>query len=264
METVTFCSFKGGTAKTSSALHLGACIAETFQKKVLLVDLDSQANLSIGLGISPDEIDTISAVLQGKAKVEQTIRTTQTPNLSIIPANAYLDGIERSSELAGDVYSHERLRKALSKVSSEYDYCFIDTPPSLGWLTQSAYLASEHSVICAVPEAFSILALQRLREFHDQLNEHHTISVLGVILSFWNDRGAVNEEFLELIENSFPKALFGSKVRRDVSVSRAVLAGTPIFQFEPQSRAAEDFIKLSKEFLGRLPSEKKSSELAHV
>ncbi|NGX47006.1 MAG: Sporulation initiation inhibitor protein Soj [Chlamydiae bacterium] len=251
MYTATFCSFKGGTAKTSTVLHIGAYLAKAHNKKVLLIDLDSQANLSIGMGIGPDEINTIVSVLERKKPIQEVVKETNTPNLHIVPSNAYLDGIERSPELTNDVYAHERLRKALKQVEDHYDYCFIDTPPSLGWLTQSAYLASQFSIICAVPEAFSVLALGRLKEFHDELNEHHPIQVLGVVLSFWNEKGAVNEEFLEIIEQSFPDALFKAKIRRDMSVSRAVLEGVPVFDYDSQSRAGDDYKDLSKEFLKR-------------
>lgn len=140
MITSTFCSFKGGTSKTSTAMHIGACLAKSHGKKVLLVDFDSQANLSIGLGIGPDNLKTMAAVLQGDAGVRDVIQSTSIEGLSIIPANAYLDGIERTPQLASDPYAHERLRRALKPLEGGFDFCFVDTPPSLGWLTQSAFL----------------------------------------------------------------------------------------------------------------------------
>ncbi len=137
MRTFVFCSFKGGTAKTSSALHVAACLARYHAKRVLLVDFDSQANLSTGLGIGPDSLDTLVPVLQGQKKAREVIHPTCIPHLDLIPANTFLDGIETHAPLVSDLYAHERLRKALSGL--DYDFCFIDTPPSLGWLTQSAF-----------------------------------------------------------------------------------------------------------------------------
>jgi len=264
MLTVTFCSFKGGTAKTSTALHVGTCLASAHNKKVLLIDFDSQANLSIGMGIGPDETDTIVTVLEKKQSIEAVAKETSTRNLHIVPSNAYLDGIEKSPHLANDVYAHERLRKALKHIEDQYDYCFIDTPPSLGWLTQSACHASHSSIICAMPEAFSILALARLKEFHDDMREYHPIQVLGVVLSFWNDRGAINQEFLDIIDENFPNAIFKTKIRRDMSVSRAVLEGIPVFDFDPQSRAGDDFKDLTREFLKRAKQLATNEGLARV
>jgi chromosome partitioning protein len=251
MRTFTFCSFKGGTSKTSTALHLGACISRSHKKRVLLIDFDAQANLSIGLGIGPDHLKTMVPVLQGEEKLKDVIQKTSVDNLFLIPANAYLDGIERTPQLGSDPYAHERLRRALKEVEKDFDFCFIDTPPSLGWLTQSAFFASHHSVICAIPEAYSVLALRRLKEFQDSIHRYHPVEVFGVVLSFWDERGAVNESFLDEIDASFPEKVFSSKIRRDVAVSRAVLHGKPVTQFDPASRASHDYELLAKEFYER-------------
>ena len=252
MRTFVFCSFKGGTAKTSSALHVASCLAKHHKKKVLLIDFDSQANLSAGIGIGPDSLDTMVPVLQGKKKLSEVIQATCIPSLDIVPANTFLDGIETTSPLVSDLYAHERLRKSLMGV--DYDLCFIETPPSLGWLTQSAFYAANYSIICAVPEPYSILAMNRLKDYHVELQERHAINCLGVILSFWDDRGAANQAFLEAIQESFPMRVFESKVRRDICVSRAILQGKPVTETEPKSRAALDYQDLSLEFLSRIQS----------
>jgi chromosome partitioning protein len=249
MHSGTFCSFKGGTAKTSTALHIGACLALLHKKKVLLVDFDSQQNLSVGLGVNRDILKTMAPVLQGECEIKEVIQTTKIKNLSLIPANAYLDGIEKTPQLGNDPYAHERLRRALKTVENDFDFCFIDTPPSLGWLTQSAFFASQYSVICAIPEAYSVIALRRLRDFHTSIQQYHDIVPLGVVLSFWDERGAVNKEFLNEITNTFPDKLFESKIRRDVSVSRTVLEGKSVFETEPNCRAAQDYKALAQEFL---------------
>lgn len=143
MEVITFCSFKGGTAKTSSALNLGACLAKHHQKKVLLIDFDSQANLSIGLGVGPDSLNTMVPVLQGEKNLKDVIQETCINGLYLIPANIYLDGLEKSPQLGNDPYAHERLRRSIKTIENDYDFVFIDTPPSLQWLTQSAFFASQ-------------------------------------------------------------------------------------------------------------------------
>lgn len=252
MRIITFCSFKGGTSKTSTALNLGACLAKFHKKKVLLLDLDPQANLSVGLGVGADRLETMVPVLQEKNEVRAVITDTQVPSLSLIPSNAYLDGVEKLPPLGNDCYAHERVRKELQQLKDEYDFCFVDTPPSLGWLTQSAFFASDYSIVCAVPEAYSMIALSRLKEFHDTINEHHQVIVLGVLMTFWSERGAINEELLQSIEDSFPEKILQSKIRRDIAVSRAVFDGIPVFDFDASSRAANDYKALAGEFLDRV------------
>ncbi len=260
MQTFTFCSFKGGTSKTSTAIHIGAGCAGLHNKRVLLVDFDAQANLSIGLGLGPDHLTTMVPVLQGQQSINEVIHQTSTPGLSIIPANAYLDGIERSPQLGNDPYAHERLRRALKSVEDQFDLCFIDTPPSLGWLTQSAFFASNWSIVCAIPEAYSVIALRRLRDFHNSIRQYHPIDVFGVVLTFWDERGAVNSAFLEEIEGSFPQKVFAAKVRRDIAVSRAVLKGETVFEYDKTCRAADDYRALTAEFLARFEGRSNSLE----
>jgi len=245
MRTITICSFKGGVGKTSAALHIGACLAKYEGLRVLLVDFDSQANLSVGLGLGPDCLDTMVPVLRREKSIKEVVQETTIPNLSVVPANCYLDGIESTAPLVGDLYAHERLRKALQEV--EYDICLIDTPPSLGWLTQSAFFAADHSIICCIPAAYSMLALGRLREYHETINENHPLEVLGVMMSFWDERGATNSAFLKIIDEAFPGKIFESKIRRDIAVSHAVFEGMPVTETDPQSRAAQDYRALSHE-----------------
>lgn len=249
----TFCSFKGGTAKTSVAMHIGACLAKYHQKRVLLIDFDSQANLSIGLGVGSDLLKTMVPVLKGEENIASAIQKTSIDGLYLIPANAYLDGIERIPPLVNDPYAHERLRRSLKSLEDDFDFCFIDIPPSLGWLTQSAFFASDYSIICAMTEAYSVIGLRRLKDFHEHIQQHHNINMFGVILSFWDERGAANKTFLDEINHSFPNQLFLSKIRRDVAVSRAVLTGVPVIEFEESSRASQDYKAVSEEFLARLP-----------
>lgn len=249
MKTITFCSFKGGTSKTSTALNLGACLAKYHKKKVLLVDFDPQANLSVGLGVGADNLGTMVPILQDKADISTVISETGVKNLSIIPSNAYLDGVEKLPPLGSNPYAHEKLRASLDRIREDFDYCFIDTPPSLGWLTQSAFYASSHSIVCAIPEAYSVIALERLKDFHEKINEHHPIEVLGVVLTFWNDRGAINTELLEAVNASFPDKILDAKIRRDMVVSRAVFEGVSVLDYDPNSRAAEDYKALAIEFL---------------
>ncbi len=249
-EIISISSFKGGTAKTSSAIHLGAALAKFHKKKVLLIDFDAQANLTTGLGFDPDENDSMASVLQNKKNLNDVILNTQYKNLDLIPADTWLERVEVSESLASDRYSHERLRDILADVP--YDFIFIDTPPSLCWLTESALIAANHTLVCATPEFYSVKGLERLAQFIDSINHRHPVNILGVLLSFWSARGKNNGAFLEVIESRFPEKAFKTSIRRDSKVSEASIFGKPVFETAPSSRASEDYKNVTEQMIKRL------------
>lgn len=250
MPTIAISSFKGGTAKTSTALHVGAALSKYHKKKVLLVDFDAQANLTAGLGFDPDENDSLASVLLGQKNIDDVIKKTNIPKLDIIPADTWLERVEVTGSLAADRYSHERLRDILQPL--KYDFIIIDTPPSLCWLTESALIAAQHALVCATPEFYSVKGLQRLGQFMDSIGQRHPLNILGVILSFWNPRGKSNQAFLDVVEQTFPKKALKNKIRRDISISEASIYGKPVFETDPDGRAAEDYLAITKELLKRL------------
>ena len=250
MTVISVSSFKGGTAKTSTTLHIGSALAKFHKKKVLLIDFDAQANLTTGVGLDPDEQDSIAPVLQGEKEIHQVILKTCVKNMDIIPADTWLERVEVSGSLAADRYSHERLREILKGL--EYDFILIDTPPSLCWLTESSLIASNYSIVCATPEFYSIKGLQRLSLFINNISERHGAKVLGVALSFWNPRGKSNKDFLGFIDQTFPGKLLKTKVRRDIAVSEATIYGKPIFETAPNARASLDYRALTSEIITRI------------
>lgn len=250
MKIISISSFKGGTAKTSTSLHIGSALALFHKKKVLLIDFDAQANLTTGLGFDPDEQDSMAPILQGEKPIQEVILDTCIPNMHIIPADTWLERVEVSGSLAADRYSHERLKEILRNL--DFDVILIDTPPSLCWLTESSLIASNYSLVCATPEFYSVKGLQRLALFINNISERHGTKVLGVALSFWNPRGKSNDAFLKVIEQTFPGKLLQAKVRRDIAVSEATIYGKPIFETAPQARASEDYTALTSEILMRL------------
>ncbi len=249
-KTIAISSFKGGTAKTSTTLHLGAALAKYHKKKVLLIDFDAQANLTTGLGFDPDENDSMAPVLQGTKELKEVIKKTCIANLDLVPADTWLERVEVTGSLAADRYSHERLRDVLGP--THYDFIIIDTPPSLCWLTESALIAAKLSLVCATPEFYSIKGLERLSQFMESIGQRHPLHILGVVLSFWNLRGKSNHAFLDVIEKTFPQKLFKAKIRRDISISEASIFGKPVFETAPTCRAAEDYLAFTKEILKRL------------
>lgn len=250
MKTIAISSFKGGTAKTSTALHLGDALARFHKAKVLLIDFDAQANLTSGLGFDPDEHDSLAPVLQGTKSIKEVIQKTYLPRLDLVPADTWLERIEVTGALAADRYSHERLKNILQPLN--YDYVIIDTPPSLSWLTESALIAAHYSLISATPEFYSVKGLERLSQFIESISTRHPLHVLGVILSFWNPRGKNNGAFLDLVDKTFPGKLLKTKVRRDINVSEATICGKSVFEVSKRCRAASDFTDLTNEIKKRL------------
>jgi chromosome partitioning protein len=249
MKIIAVSSFKGGTAKTSTSLHIGSALAKYHNKKVLLIDFDAQANLTTGLGFDPDEQDSLAPILQGEKLIEEVTLQTCINNLYLIPADTWLERVEVTGALASDRYSHERLKQILKPL--DYDFVFIDTPPSLCWLTESALIAANHSLICTTPEFYSVKGLQRLSLFMNNISERHSLTVLGVAISFWNPRGKSNNDFQKVIETTFPNKLLARKIRRDISISEASIYGKPIFETAPNCRASEDYKALTEELLTR-------------
>lgn len=249
-QVISVCSFKGGTAKTSSALHIGASFAAHHKKKVLLIDFDAQANLTSGLGFDPDEHDSMAEVLKSNKQLKDVIKKTSVKNLDLIPADTWLERVEVTEPLACDRYSHEILKEILKE--THYDFVLIDTPPSLCWLTESALIASHHTLICATPEFYSIKGLERLSQFIKSLSERHPLNILGVLLSFWSSRGKNNKAFLDVIETTFPNKTLKAKIRRDIAVSESAILGKPLFETNPGARASEDFKEVAKALLHNL------------
>ena len=249
MKTIAVNSFKGGTAKTSTTLHLGAALAQYHKARVLLIDFDAQANLTAGLGLDPDCYDSLAVVLQGEKTIEEVIRPIDSSGLDLIPADTWLERVEVSGSLAADRYSHERLKTILSTIEHQYDYVIIDTPPSLCWLTDSALIAAQYALICATPEFYSVKGLERLATFIQGISSRHPLNILGVTLSFWNYRGKNNAAFTELIQKTFPGKLLNTRIRRDITISEAAIHGKPVFSTAPSARASEDYLKLTEELL---------------
>jgi chromosome partitioning protein len=250
MKILSVSSFKGGTAKTSISLHIGSALALYHKARVLLVDFDAQANLTTGLGLDPDEHDSMAPVLQGTKKFEEVLLPTYIKGLDIVPADTWLERVEVTGNLASDRYSHERLKETLSKL--DYDYILVDTPPSLCWLTESALIAADYSVVCATPEFYSIKGLERLSDFIKTISQRHPVHVLGVILSFWNPRGKSNDAFLSVVERTFPGKTFATKIRRDIAISEASIHGKPVFEVAPKSRGSSDYKALVDEIIDRV------------
>lgn len=248
MKVITFCSFKGGTAKTSSSLNIGCCLSTAFNQKLLFIDADPQANLTSGLGIKPRNGFLLNDLLNGVADIHDVVNRTKMKNIDIISSSMLLDDmiVREDLNLRPDV-----LRRNLSVFRDVYDICIIDTPPNFGFVTKAAFEASDQLVICSSLDPLSILGISKLKEFlHKIINPNPKI--LGILLSFWEKRNSTNQTYIDIIESIFPNKIFRNKIRRDVYISRSFLKEKPVFLAYPKSRGTADFTLLSKEIYEKL------------
>ncbi|WP_041468117.1 ParA family protein [Chlamydia felis] len=248
METLAFCSFKGGTGKTTLSFNVGSNLAQISKKRVLLVDLDPQANLTTSLGVQIHEEYSLNEVLRNSNEIARAIHKTKIENLDIIPSSVLVEDFRGLNKDASLSVNH--LHLALQEIQNQYDICILDTPPSLGILTQEAFLASQYLVVCLTPEPFSILGLQKIKEFCSTIA--NDLDVLGIVFSFWDERNSTNSTYIGIIETIYEGKILSSKVRRDITVSRSLLKEAPVINVYPNSRAAQDILNLTKEIENKL------------
>ncbi|SYX09478.1 Sporulation initiation inhibitor protein soj,plasmid-partitioning protein RepA,Septum formation inhibitor-activating ATPase,cell division ATPase MinD,CobQ/CobB/MinD/ParA nucleotide binding domain (plasmid) [Chlamydia poikilotherma] len=253
MKTLAFCSFKGGTGKTTLSLNIGSNLAQISKKRVLLVDLDPQANLTTGLGIQIHDEYGLNEVLRSSNDIKEAIHKTKIENLDIIPSSVLVEDFRGLNKDVGLSVNH--LCLALQNVQSQYDICILDTPPSLGTLTQEAFLASQHLVVCLTPEPFSIIGLQKIKEFCSTIA--NDLDILGIVFSFWDERNSTNSTYTDIIETIYEGKILSNKVRRDITVSRSLLKESPVINVYPNSRASQDILNLTKEIENKLFFNKK-------
>lgn len=250
MKIVTFCSLKGGTGKTTLSINIGGNIAQLSKKnrKVLLVDLDSQANLTSGLGV-----DGFVEDIEVKKGKQSLIRKTKIKNLDVLPMSLCMDKF-RYAEFD---YLSELLHKTLCSLDKSYDLCIIDTPPTIGTVVREAFIASDHIVACLTPEPFSILGLQKIKEISRDIKKNQRNNwLLGIVFSFWDPRNATNSVYIDAVQSIYKNKLFNHKIRRDVHISRSLLKETSVMNAYPKARSSQDFISLSTEIERKLFSKK--------
>lgn len=248
MQTLTFCSFKGGTGKTTLSLNVGCNLAQEKKKRVLLVDLDPQANLTVGLGVQICEKHSLNEIFRDSNEIKNAIHKTKINHLDIIPSSVLIEDFRGFNRDVSLTINH--LYLSLQTIQCSYDICILDTPPSLGILTREAFLASQYLIICLTPEPFSILGLQKIKEFYSTID--NDLKVLGIVFSFWDERNSTNSTYLNIVESMYPGKILSSKIRKDITLSRSLLKETSVTNAYPNSRASQDILKLTEEIEDKL------------
>lgn len=241
---ITLSNHKGGVGKTTSTINIGAGLNK-LGKKVLLIDLDPQANLSQSLG-QRDQSRNIYSAIRGDYPLEPI---TILKGLDLIPSTLDLSGAE--VELAGEAGREFVLRELLDPLRASYDYIIIDSPPSLGLLTINAFTASDLIFIPLQSQYLALQGLTKLLEVIEKIKKrlNKDLKVGGVIITQYDNRKVLNRDVVATIHTHFKDDVFQTKIRDNVALAEAPTQGLDIFRYNPKSYGAEDYLALCKEIL---------------
>jgi chromosome partitioning protein len=244
-----FVNQKGGVGKTTSAVNIGAYLAQA-GKKVLLVDFDSQGNMSSGVGVSKEK-PTIYELMAELAKPEQVIRHTAVENLDAIAASIDLSGA--AVELVDQEEREFFLKKALAPLVPTYDYILIDCPPSLGILTLNGLAAADAVLIPMQCEYFALegisLLLQTVKKVQKSINP--TLEIGGIFFTMYDSRTRLAQDVVMQVKSYFKETVFNTIIPRNVRLSEAPSHGVPICKYDPSCVGARSYQKLAEEVLAR-------------
>jgi chromosome partitioning protein len=241
---------KGGVGKTTTAVNLGACLAE-LGYRTLVVDLDPQGNASTGLGINPRALDSsMYDVLLGETPMEDCIEGSSVRNLFVAPASLDLAGAE--IELVPAFSRELRLRNAIDSVKEDYDYVLIDCPPSLGLLTINAFAAATEVLVPIQCEYYALEGLGQLVRNVDLVkrNLNDALEISTIILVMYDARTKLADQVAAEVREHFGEKVCRQIVPRTVRLSEAPSFGQPIITFDPSSRGAIAYRQLAKEVSG--------------
>jgi chromosome partitioning protein len=241
---------KGGVGKTTTAVNVGACIAEAGYA-TLLVDVDPQANATVGLGIARTHAPGLYEVLTGEATAAEALTSSSVPGLEVLPAGAGLAGA--NVELPRLEGFEQRLSQCLAPVRDRFEYVLLDCPPSLGPLTVSALVAADKVIVPVQTEYFALEGLAGLLEtlalVQRELNPRLTVA--GMLLTMHDSRTRLGRDVEREVREHFPDLVFDTVIPRNVRVGEAPSYGLPVTHHDPHSAGATAYFELAKEVAAR-------------
>jgi len=246
---ISIANQKGGVGKTTTNVNLRACIASK-GRKVLVIDIDPQGNTTSGFGIEKNEIKySIYDVLVNGIDINETIVKTQIENLDIIVSKLELAGAE--IELVPMMARETILKKAIENINSDYDYIFIDCPPSLGLLTINALTASDKVIVPIQCEYYALEGLSQLINTISLVkkNLNPLLEIEGVVLTMFDARTNLSIQVVEDVKKHFRDKVYRSIIPRNVRLGEAPSHGMPITLYDPKCVGAVAYNELAEEFL---------------
>jgi chromosome partitioning protein len=237
---------KGGVGKTTTAVNVAACIAEAGHA-TLLVDIDPQANATLGLGVPKDSEPNVYDVLAGRCELTAALCDTAIEQLKLVPAHPDLAGA--NMELPREPGSETRLREALAGARDRFDYVLLDCPPSLGPLTINALVAADRVIVPVQTEYFALEGLAGLLDtlalVQRELNPRLTIA--GMLLTMHDGRTRLGRDVEREVREHFPSLVFNTVIPRNVRIGEAPSYGLPVTHHDPHCAGADAYLKLAKE-----------------
>jgi chromosome partitioning protein len=246
---ISFCNQKGGVGKSTTAQNVAAFLA-AFGKRVLLVDIDSQANTTSGMGINPRRLAAgLYDVLIGRREITEIIKRSPLLAVDVVPASAALAGA--AVELIAVKNREYRLHEALQPMRRAYDFIIIDSPPSLGLLTLNALTASQRTIIPVQCEYYALEGLADILQTIQVINANlkTRIAVMGALLTMYDRQSRLHRAVVKEIRRKFPGYVFNAVIPRNISLAEAPSFGKTILQYDPYSHGAKAYRALTEEIL---------------